>query len=80
MPNNFPMNRACPTQSPLATHRTLPLRIRLTASMPCKVRHALKLTIEDLEVKSSHKVVYWLGETGLTTFGLDPASPLVPSG
>jgi len=41
MPNNFPMNRACPTQSPRATHRTLPLRIRLTASMPCNVRHAL---------------------------------------
>jgi hypothetical protein len=35
------MKRAWPTTSRLPTHLALPFRIMFTASMPCRVRHAL---------------------------------------
>ena len=41
MPNNWLMKRACCFASPFATHRTLPFRIMCTASIPCKVLHAV---------------------------------------
>jgi hypothetical protein len=41
MPNSSLMKFARATASPLTTHLTLPFRIILTASIPCRVRHAL---------------------------------------
>ena len=40
-PNSSATHAACPIESPWATHRTRPFRIRFHASIPCNVRHAL---------------------------------------
>src|SRR5215471_19720568 len=42
MPNSSAMKVACAIASSFATHLTLPFRIICTASMPCKVRQAVK--------------------------------------
>ena len=42
IPNSLSMNLACPAISDFPTHLTLPLRIMCTASIPCKVRQALR--------------------------------------
>jgi len=42
MPNSSAMKVACAIASAFATHLTLPFRIICTASIPCKVRQAVK--------------------------------------
>jgi len=41
MPKSSAMKLACAMISSLATHLTRPFRIISTASIPCKVRHAV---------------------------------------
>jgi len=42
MPNSSAMKVACAIASSFATHLTLPFRIMCSASIPCKVREAVK--------------------------------------
>ena len=42
MPNSSAMKVACAIAFSFATHLTLPFRIICTASIPCKVRQAVK--------------------------------------
>ena len=43
IPNNFPMNFACPAGSSVATHLTLPFLTIAIASIPRKFRHAVHI-------------------------------------